>query len=119
MTLEEIFRQRPQARAIHEAVCAAVAKIGPSKTRTSKSQVGFYRGRSFAATWIPEKYLKNDRLAPLVLSIYLPRCDRSNRWKEVVEPSRGRFTHHVELRHVSDVDDFIERRLAEAWAEAE
>jgi len=119
MTLEEMLRQRPQARAIHEAVRAAVAKIGPAETRISKSQVGFYRGRPFAATWIPEQYVNRDRLAPLVLSIYLKRRDRSDRWKEVVEPSPGRFTHHAELHQASDVDYFIRRRLAEAWAEAE
>lgn len=85
--------------------------------RVSKSQVGFYRRHPFAATWVPEQYLEGDH-APLVLSIYLRRRDSSERWKQVVEPAKGRFTHHVELRHATDVDDFIERQLAEAWAEA-
>jgi len=117
MKPEDIFDGRPQARAIHEAVRAAVARIGPAEARASKSQVAFYRSHPFAATWVPEQYLKGD-LAPVVLSVFLRRRDASDRWKQVVEPAKGRFTHHVELRHVSDVDDFVERRLAEAWAEA-
>jgi hypothetical protein len=85
--------------------------------RVSRSQTGFYRRRPFAATWVPAQYLQGDH-APLVLSVYLRRRDGSKRWKQVVEPAKGRFTHHIELHQVSDVDDFIVRRLAEAWAGA-
>ena len=117
MDLQDILGRRPEAQAIHDAVCAAIARIGPAETRLSKSQVGFYRRHPFAATWIPEQTIEAAR-APLVLSVYLKRRDNSERWKQVVEPSGGRFTHHLELRHVADVDDFVERCLAEAWAAA-
>lgn len=117
MRLADIFGGRPEARAIHEAVRAAIGKIGPAEMRVSKSQVGFYRNHPFAATWVPEQYLEGD-LAPVVLTVYLKRRDSSERWKQVVEPAKGRFTHHVELRHLADVDAFIERQLAEAWAGA-
>jgi hypothetical protein len=41
--------------------------------------------------------------------------DESPRWKEVSEPSRGRFVHHLELRSIDDVDDEVEAWLREAW----
>lgn len=117
MTRADLFNGHPQSEAIHEAVRTAIAKIGPAEERVSKSQAGFYRQHPFAATWVPGQYLDGD-VPPLALSIYLKRRDSSERWKHVVEPAKGRFTHHVELRHATDVDDFIERQLAEAWAGA-
>jgi hypothetical protein len=117
VNIADFFRGREDALAIHEAVQKAVAQAGPSEVRVSKSQVGFYRKHPFAATWMPGLYLARQD-TPLVLSVYLKRRDPSLRWKEIVEPAHGRFTHHAELKTVDDVDDFIRQRLAEAWAEA-
>lgn len=113
----EFFEGRPDARAIHRRVARAVAQLGPSETRISKSQIGFYRTHSFAATWTPGRHLRGD-VSPLVLSVYLRRRDASPRWKQVVEAAPGRFTHHIELRTADDVDDAVRRVLAEAWREA-
>ncbi|MFD3262750.1 DUF5655 domain-containing protein [Phenylobacterium ferrooxidans] len=117
MTVEDFFARHPEARAVHEAVQAAVEAIGPARVRVGKSQVGFSRAHPFAATWRPEQYLRRAR-APLVLSVYLRRRDASPRWKEVVEPRPGRFTHHLELSSAQEVDDFVRACLAEAWKEA-
>jgi hypothetical protein len=40
------------------------------------------------------------------------------RWKEVVEPARGRFMHHLELTEAGDIDDQVRLWLYEAWVEA-
>ena len=56
---------------------------------------------------------------PLVLTVALRHLDTSPRWKEVVEPAPGRFTHHLELRSPDQVDAEVRDRLAEAWALAE
>ncbi|HQT52056.1 MAG TPA: DUF5655 domain-containing protein [Phenylobacterium sp.] len=117
MTVDDFVARHPEARAVHEAVQAAVEAIGPARVRVGKSQVGFSRAHPFAATWRPEQYLRRAR-APLVLSVYLRRRDASLRWKEVVEPRPGRFTHHLELSSAQEVDDFVRARLAEAWKEA-
>jgi hypothetical protein len=117
MEAAEFFRDEPDARVIHRAVEAAVASIGEAEVRVSISQVGFYRRHPFAATWKPSQYLAGDR-PPLVLSVYLPARDSSSRWKEVVEPSKGRFTHHIELWSERDVDEFVRGKLREAWEHA-
>ena len=44
--------------------------------------------------------------------------DHSPRWKQVVEPAPGRFTHHLELRSVDEVDDEVGGWLREAWEAA-
>jgi hypothetical protein len=55
---------------------------------------------------------------PLVLTIDLHRRDSSLRWKQVVEPRPGLFTHHLEIHSADDVDDEVLGFLREAWAEA-
>jgi hypothetical protein len=56
--------------------------------------------------------------SPLVLSVFLRRRDESPRWKEVVEPKPGWFTHHAELRSAKDVDHEVGEWIIEAWREA-
>lgn len=44
--------------------------------------------------------------------------DAAPRWKRVVEPAPGRFTHHLELYAPEDVDAEVVEWLAEAWRDA-
>ena len=116
MQIADFFKGHPLPLRLHQKVAAAISKIGPAEQRVSKSQVGFYRAHPFAATWMPAQYLGRAG-APLVLSVYLKRRDHSSRWKEVVEPVPGRFTHHLELHSVAEIEDFVKARLKEAWEE--
>ena len=50
-----------------------------------------------------------------MLTLSLQRRDPSPRWKEVVEPAPGRFTHHLELYTTADIDDEVLDWLREAW----
>ena len=117
MDVADFFEGHADALRLHRAVEAVVSSIGPADVRVSRSQVGFYRDHPFAATWMAGRYVGGDQ-APLVLSVYLHQRDRSPRWKEVVEPTPGRYTHHLELRAVSEVDAFVRRQLEHAWAQA-
>jgi hypothetical protein len=63
---------------------------------------------------MPGKYLQGN-VAPLVLTCALHRRDESQRWKQIVEPSPGRFTHHLELYTPGEVDSEVEAWLREAW----
>ena len=118
MTLEEFFAGFEDSRLIFEAVRTAVEEIGPVDIRVTVSQVAFRRRTGFASVWIPEKYLRKADV-PLVLTVGLRRRDDSPRWKQVVEPTPGRFTHHLELRDSSEVDGDVRAWLREAWVAAE
>lgn len=86
--------------------------------RATKSQIAVRRhGHPFAWIWIPARYLAGDT-APLVLSVDLPRRDESPRWKEIVEPSPGRYMHHLEIVNASEVDEHVFGWLSEAWQDA-
>jgi hypothetical protein len=104
MDEDAFFEGHPNARSNFEAVQAAALSIGAVETRVSRSQDGFYHHkRPVASAWRPAQYLKGER-PPLVLTVYLRRRDPSPRWKEVVEPRPGRFTHHLEFRSCDEVD---------------
>ncbi len=114
VVLEQFFAGHEEARAIFEAVRELIETIGPADIRVTKSQVAFRRRTGFAFLWMPGMYL-GDRGVPLVLTIGLQRRDGSPRWKEIVEPKPGRFTHHLELRSVGEVDEEVRGWLREAW----
>lgn len=116
-SVDEFFKGRESSRELYGSVVRAASGVGEMSTRVSRSQIAFRRKKGFAWVWIPSQYLKGDR-PPLVLSLALPRHDRSSRWKEVVEPRPGRFMHHLELRNDAEVDGEVVGWLREAWASA-
>ncbi|HVL51979.1 MAG TPA: DUF5655 domain-containing protein [Actinomycetota bacterium] len=112
--LDRFFGAHQESRRIFDALATNVQEFGPLDIRTSKSQVAFWREHPFAWAWLPEQYLKREA-ATLVLTVGLRRRDTSPRWKQVVEPAAGRFTHHLELGSVSDIDSEVRGWLREAW----
>jgi hypothetical protein len=117
MTPDEFFTGHTLAQTLFEAVQKAVEEFGTAEIRVSKSQIAFRRRRNFALAWMPGQYLKG-KMAPLVLTVLLPCRDGSPRWKEVVEPYPGRFTHHLELHETAEVDEEVEKWLRQAWEAA-
>lgn len=113
--IERFFAARPRARRLFRAVERAVGAAGETTLRVTRTQIGFRTKRAFAWVWTPDRWLAGET-APLVLSIALPRHDRSRRWKEVVPLPRGRWMHHLELRSAREIDKQVERWLREAWA---
>lgn len=115
MTLDEFFAGRAAARSIFDALAGAVADLGDFALRVTRSQVAFCTsdGRAFAWAWTPGRYLRG-KTAPLVLTLSLPYRDPSPCWKEIVEPSPGRFTHHLELYAVEDITPEVRGWLSDA-----
>ena len=113
-TPDEFFAGYEEARLVFQTLRAAVDEIGPFDLRVSRSQVAFRRRVNFALAWIPDAYLGGGH-ASLVLTVSFRHRDRSARWKQIVEPQPGRFTHHLELRSPADIDDEVRRWLRQAW----
>ncbi|HEX9090309.1 MAG TPA: hypothetical protein VF831_02415 [Anaerolineales bacterium] len=95
MTFDEFFQGYDESRPFFDAVHDMLGSIGPTEMRITKSQIAFWRRKAVARVWIPAQYLKRD-VAPLVLTLGFDHRDTSVRWKEIVEPAPGRFTHHLE-----------------------
>lgn len=117
MDLEEFFAGQPLARQIFGALHARITALGGVELRVSKSQVSYRRRRVFALLWLPGRYLRPPAAA-LVLTLALRRRQPSPRWKEIVEPYPGHFTHHLELRSAEEIDGEVLAWIDEAWAAA-
>lgn len=115
VSIEEYFDGREDSKALFAVVREAVTALGEVNVDVTKSQVAFRRTRSFAWAWIPGRYLSG-KVAPLVLTLALDHRDDSPRWKDIVEPKAGRFTHHLEVHSASDIDEEVRAWLREAWA---
>lgn len=113
--VDDFFRDRPASRQLYEAVAGLIDEIGPTERSVTKSQIAFRRARPFAWVWMPGQYLRGPRTAPLVLSLVFPQRDPSPRWKEIIEPARGRFMHHLEIYSADDLDGEVSDWLRSAW----
>jgi hypothetical protein len=118
MTLDKYFAGHEGARPLFEALRRMVETIGPSTVRVTRSQIAFRRRKAFAWAWVPGRYLRG-KPAPLVLTLVLPSRHPSPRWKEIVEPASGHFTHHLELFSPQDLDEEVRGWLRDAWLRAD
>ena len=117
MTLDEFFGEAGLARSLFEAVSVEIGRFGKVSIRVTKSQVAFRRKKNVAVVWMPSKYL-NPPVAPLVLTLSFAKRDDSPRWKEITEVSPNRFTHHLELHRVEDINSQVKGWLRAAWEAA-
>ena len=110
---EDLFAGNATALAAYERVRAILREAGPLEVRTTKSQVAFRRRRGFAFLWMPRQYLRGS-VAAVVLSIASDHRIASDRFKEVVQPSTGRWMHHLEVRDPHEIDDEVATWLRDA-----
>lgn len=113
---EEFFEGNPHGLALHEAVAAAIADLGPATARVTRSQIAFRRRKGFAYVWWPGRYIRSE--VPAVLSVALPYPLESPRFKEIAHSAPRVWMHHLELHDVAEVDDEVRGWLAEAYAAA-
>jgi hypothetical protein len=112
--VDEFFLGKDPSRQLFDVLYRMTDEIGPIEIRVTKSQISFMQGKAFAWVWMPGRYLQG-KVAPLVLTLVFSHRDGSTRWKEIVEPSLGNYTHHLELYSIADIDDQVRDWLKEAW----
>lgn len=112
-TPEQFFAGSSAGLEIFRAVRGAVDELGDVEVRVSKSQIAFRNRRGFAYVWRPAPYLNSD--VPAVLSIGLPERVESERFKEIVRPTRKTWMHHIEMWEPEDVDDDVHGWLRDAY----
>ncbi len=105
------------AQAVLDRVDAILAAESGVEIRVSKSQIAFRRRHGFAYLWLPGQYLAHPAVE-VVLSIALGRADPSPRFKSVAHPAPAHWSHHLEVRDPSEVDDEVAEWLREAAARA-
>ena len=117
MTVDEFFGDAVLARRLFDALAAEIERFGRASVRVSKSQVAFRRRKNIAVVWLPGKYLRPP-VAPLVLTLSFPKRDASPRWKQITQVAPKRFTHHLELHALKDINAQVRGWLHAAWKAA-
>lgn len=117
MTLDEFFGEAELARSLFEALSREIARLGKASIRVTRSQVVLRRKKNVAVVWRPGKYLKPPA-APLVLTLSFAHRDDSPRWKQITQVAPGRFTHHLELHRIEDINAQVRAWLQAAWEAA-
>lgn len=115
-TVERFFAGAPDTLGLYQAAERMAAELGPHEVRVGKSQISFRRRRGYAYMWRPGVYVNSP--VPLVLSLALPRNLGSPRFKQVVQPAKGTWMHHLELTDSSQLDAEVRGWLLEAYEAA-
>lgn len=116
---EPFFSGYDLSRQLFENLLRYVDSLGPVQVQVYKTQIALRRDKAFAWVWIPAMHLRRSpKLAPLVLTFLFPQPHGSPRWKEIVPVSPNRFTHHLELWRVEEIDEEVRGWLRDAWERA-
>lgn len=111
------FEGNALALAVLDAVAECCERLDDVEVRVTRSQVAFWRRHGFAYLWSPGRYLARPS-AEVVLSVAARHPIPSGRWKQVVEPATGRWTHHLEAHDADEIDDEVCGWLREAADDA-
>lgn len=113
--IENYFAGYPEQMIIFGAIQTMMAGIGPVKVEVMKSGISFGTSRKFAWVWLPQKYELKQPEGSLVLSFGLDRMIEDPIIKQVVNPYRQRWTHHVVISTAADLDETLRDWLSEAY----
>ncbi len=113
--IETYFAGYPQQMILFEAIQTMIISIGPVKVEAMKSGINFGTSRKFAWVWLPQKYDLKQPEGSLVLSFGLDRMIQDPKIKQVVNPYPNRWTHHVVISAISDLDESLRDWLNEAY----
>ncbi len=117
MSVNEFFAGENLSPQLYERIFNYLISLGPVEPRVTRSQICLRRRKAIAWVWMPGKYLHR-KVAPLVLTFVFDSQDPSPRWKEIVVPGPGHFTHHLEVYTLNDIDAQVEGWLKKAWMDA-
>lgn len=114
-TIPRLFKGRPASRKLFGVVKKALADIGPTRLRVTKTQAAFGAKTLFAFVWLPQQWSKKRPEHCIALTIDLARRIRHKKIAESVESRPGRWTHHLIIEKPSDVDVTVRRWLKESY----
>ena len=117
-TLNELlfFDSKPDALALYEAFREAVlAKVPDARIEVKKTQISFFDRRMFAAVSFAPVRKAKDRPKPfLTITFGLSYRKESERIDVAVEAYPNRWTHHVMIGSVEEVDEELLSWIVEA-----
>lgn len=116
---EEIrfFDEKPQLIGLYAALRAQLARAYPEMgVRVGKTQISFLSPRVFAMASLPRRRGKSWPKEFLLVSFGLGYEKQHPRIAQVTEPYPGRWTHHVPVQAIEEIDQTLMGWLAEAYS---
>lgn len=115
------FAKHPEALPLYEAFADTIEReLGEVRIKVQKTQISFYNKRLFACVSFARVRKKRDcPPAYIVVTLGLGRRLASPRIEVAVEPYPGRWTHHLLVSDVADIDAELIAWVREAAAFAE
>lgn len=109
------FDGKPLELSLYQRLFAAMEQAFPdASVKVQKSQISFYCPKLFAAASIPVRRKKDWPRECLLVTFGLERQLLSPRIAVAVEPYPNRWTHHVVLGSVEEIDEELLGWLREA-----
>jgi len=123
MGLDELFffDKQPQALPLYSAFRSRLfEELDGINLRVQKTQITLSNRRVFAAvSFLPARRAK-DRPDPYItITLGLNRREDSPRIDQATEPYPGRWTHHLVIGSVEEIDDELMSWVREAYTFAE
>ena len=122
MSFDEIafFNRMPQMLPLYAALREKLERAYPDMdVRVAKTQISFRNRHVFAMASLPWRRVKGWPEAYLLVSFGLPCRKESPRIAQAVEAYPNRWTHHVLVGDVEEIDEVLLGWLQEAAAFAE
>jgi hypothetical protein len=114
-TIEDFFAGKPVQLSLFQHIREYIETLGEVRIKISKTQISFAAKRQFAWVWLPMEWDKRRPPGCLVLSFALFRQVADQQVVQAVEPTPGRWMHHVIIQTASDLNDAVRGWLRQAW----
>ena len=110
------FDGHPEERTLYEALFARMEERFPdARVKMQKSQISFYNRHLFAAVSLPVRRKKGWPERCILVTFGLVRRLESPRIAVATEPYPNRWTHHVVVSRVEELDGELMGWLEEAY----
>ena len=110
------FDRKPLALSLYEAFAQRVAgEIGDARVKVSKTQISFANRHNFAfVSLLPVRRAKERPPEYIVVSFGLAYKKESPRIDAATQPYPNRWTHHVLISSLEEIDDELMGWIKEA-----
>jgi hypothetical protein len=113
-TIEDFFAGKSVQLSLFQHIRAYIETLDEVRIKVSKTQISFAAKRQFAWVWLPMEWDKRRPPDCLVLSFALTSQIADPQVVQAVEPTPGRWMHHVIIQTASDLNDAVRGWLRQA-----
>lgn len=112
---ELFFRRDPNVLAVFNMLFGKIMSLEGVSMTVGKTQISFRNRHGFAYVWLPNRKVRGRPDSYLIVSFGLGRRVTDDRVVESAEPYPGRWTHHVIIQNVNEVDDVLMGWIKESY----